>query len=271
MYRQLQPTDVVSPRDTKADVVSRDTKTDDRISRETKTDGRIEFPFGVPGSIQDILFRDQYVVGYNRQTKNPSWTVMHLNHEQTDTDREKSKFREDQEIPRMFRSHLKDYQHSGYDRGHLVPAADIRSSQKALDETFLLSNMSPQHLEFNRGYWASVERFVRHLKGFDNVWVYSGPLWLPEEADSKSMITFQVIGSPPNTYVPTHFFKIIHAQKDQKDYLGCFVFPNIAIKQPLTDFIVPLESIEIASGVQFLPLLDRRKTKSLCQSVNCTL
>ena len=58
---------------------------------------------------------------------------------------------EDESIPGMFRAKLQDYFRSGYDRGHMVPAADAKSSQDAMDETFLLSNIAPQvGVGFNR-------------------------------------------------------------------------------------------------------------------------
>jgi endonuclease G len=110
-------------------------------------------------------------------------------------DRTKSKFKEDPDIPVIFRSHLKDYQGSGYDRGHLVPAADILGSQEAMNQTFYLSNMSPQDPSFNRGYWALFEKFVRSLRNhFDDVYIVTGPLFLPTKEGNSYYIKYQVLG-----------------------------------------------------------------------------
>lgn len=96
-------------------------------------------------------------------------------------------------------------------RGHLAPAGDIKSSQLAINETFLLTNISPQVGNgFNRGYWLQVESFVRRLvHDFDDIYVVTGPLYLSkkDEKDEKSYVTYQVLGDLPNTAVPTHFFK----------------------------------------------------------------
>jgi len=61
------------------------------------------------------------------------------------------------------RSSLKDYCRSGYDRGHMVPAADQTFSQEAMNETFYLSNICPQNAHLNRVYWSKIEKSIRIL------------------------------------------------------------------------------------------------------------
>ena len=111
-------------------------------------------------------------------------------------------------IPGKFRSHLSDYVKSGYDRGHLVPAADITTNSRDLAETFLLSNCSPQNIGFNRGYWASLEKKIRSLtNSYSDVYILTGPLFIPHKEADGYYVKYKVIGDPPNTAVPTHFFK----------------------------------------------------------------
>ena len=76
--------------------------------------------------------------------------------------------------------------------------------------TTTVSNVCPQvALGFNRGYWSYLERFVRGLVfKFDDVYVITGPMYLPKkEADGHFYVRYRVLGDPPNTSVPTHFFK----------------------------------------------------------------
>lgn len=120
----------------------------------------------------------------------------------------------------MFRAHLLDYFKSGYDRGHMVPAADAKQSQQAMDETFLLTNIAPQVGDgFNRHYWAYVEAFVRNLTtSFEDVYVFTVPLFLPKRdgRDGKFRVTYEMIapqGQPPSIAVPTHFAKVVLASK----------------------------------------------------------
>ncbi|CAI4217910.1 unnamed protein product [Parascedosporium putredinis] len=168
-----------------------------------------------------------------------------------DGDRRGSTFLEDDSIPTKFRALLKDYFRSGYDRGHQMPAADAKWSQKAMDETFYLSNMCPQVGEgFNRDYWAHFEDFCRRLTG----------------------------RYPPSASVavPTHFYKVIFAEDGRAGgnvAIGAFVMPNAPIpnSKPLTDFEVPLEAIERASGLEFAEKLPLQRRRRLCAEGDCAI
>jgi len=87
-----------------------------------------------------------HVLGYDCATRNPAWVLERLTKEDVhgEGDRKVSKFKEDQLIERRFRSKLSDYARSGYDRGHMAPAMNHKASQQRMDDTFCLSNMSPQ-------------------------------------------------------------------------------------------------------------------------------
>jgi len=199
-------------------------------------------------------------------------------------DRGKSQFAEDEDVPAAFRAQLKDYFRSGYDRGHMVPAADAKSSQQAMDETFLLTNIAPQIGEgFNRHYWAYVEDFCRRLTGsFEDVYVFTVPLYLPaQQPDGKWRGSYEGIGNPPSISVPTHFAKVIltsrvpngrsvtDAARDIS--IGAFVLPNavIADEAPLSQFAVPVESVERAAGLTLFSPAVKNGAKQLCRETRC--
>ena len=107
--------------------------------------GHPALKYGLPVR-QRIRQFSGYVVGFDPATRNPMWVLEHLNKETANGngDRKNSKFKEDAAIEPRFRSKLKDYAGSGYDRGHMTPAMDHKFSQERMDDTFSMSNMSPQ-------------------------------------------------------------------------------------------------------------------------------
>lgn len=241
------------------------------------------FEYGFPGPISDVANRSALISSYDRRTRNPQWVIEHITPEslaRRDGDRKHSVFLEDDSVPVKFRGLLKDYFRSGYDRGHQVPAADCKWSQTAMNETFYLSNMCPQVGEgFNRDYWAHFEDFCRRLTGrYPSVRIVTGPLYLPRKdpVDNKWYVKYEMIGNPPSVAVPTHFYKVIFAEDGKVGgnvAIGAFVLPNAAIPntKPITDFEVPIEAVERASGLEFAAKLDITRRKRLCADTTCAL
>ncbi|CCH43177.1 Mitochondrial nuclease [Wickerhamomyces ciferrii] len=244
------------------------------------------FKYGFPGPIHDLQNRQEYISCYDRQKRNPYWVLEHITPESIKSngqvDRKKSVFKEDEKIPDTFKAKLKDYFRSGYDRGHQAPAANAKFNQEAMDETFYLSNISPQVGEgFNRDYWAHLEFFCRDLtKVYNNVRIVTGPLYLPKrQPDGKWRVSYEVIGNPPNVAVPTHFFKLIVAENPSKNpnddslSVTAFVLPNeeISNSTPLKSFEVPVEALERSSGLTLLQNVPQNKKKFLCREVDCSI
>ncbi|KAH6654547.1 mitochondrial nuclease [Truncatella angustata] len=243
------------------------------------------FEYGFPGPVSDIATRSALVSSYDRRLRNPHWVVEHITPAslaQRDGDRKHSAFLEDESVPEKFRAKLKDYFRSGYDRGHQVPAADCKWSQGAMNDTFFLTNMCPQVGEgFNRDYWAHFEDFCRRLTvRYPSVRIVTGPLYLPKKdpADDKWYVRYEVIGNPPNVAVPTHFYKVIFAESAPGSAsapvaIGAFVLPNAPIPngKPITDFEVPVEAVERASGLEFASKLPVTRRKRLCADTTCAL
>lgn len=240
------------------------------------------YKYGFPGPVHDLQKNQEFVACYDRATRNPYWVLEHITKESlkrgNGVDRKKSVFREDELIPLKFRARLRDYFRSGYDRGHNAPAADAKFSQQAMDETFALSNMSPQVGDgFNRDYWAHLEDFARRLtQRYDSVRVMTGPLYLPhQDGDDKFRVRYEVIGSPPNVAVPTHFFKLLVGERegDEQVAVAAFVLPNARIENltPLTSFQVPVEAVERSAGLELLHRVPHYNKRDLCKETRCEI
>ncbi|OBA21036.1 hypothetical protein METBIDRAFT_31658 [Metschnikowia bicuspidata var. bicuspidata NRRL YB-4993] len=240
------------------------------------------YKYGFPGPVHDLNKHAEFVTCYDRAKRNPYWVLEHITRDsikRTDgVDRKKSVFREDEAVPLKFRARLRDFFRSGYDRGHQAPAANAKFDQHAMDETFLLSNMSPQVGDgFNRDYWAHFEDFARRLtQKYDDVRIMTGPLYLPKLGDDgKYRVTYEVIGLPPNVAVPTHFFKLLVGENagSAAVAVGAFVLPNEPIDnaQPLTLFQVPVEALERSTGLELLHKVPYYNKKDLCQETRCEI
>ncbi|KAF5830433.1 DNA/RNA non-specific endonuclease [Dunaliella salina] len=224
--------------------------------------------YGMPET-ESVQVHDGFVTAFDFRTRNPKWVLEHITAEilNGSAERTNTTFFEDKGIDQWLRSRLDDYKDSGYDRGHLAPAADFRSSQKAMDQTFTLSNISPQVGQgFNRDYWARFEHFIRGVaRRCQEVRVVTGPLWLPSlDADGKWYMRHNMIGTAPSLVsVPTHFYKVVTAsgskaaasKGDNRIGVAAFVMPNAPIdpRTPLSAFVVPLEALEAAAGTRFFP------------------
>lgn len=105
-----------------------------------------------------------------------------------------------------------DYIRSGFDRGHMAPAADNKcSGKKAMEESFYFSNMAPQYGQLNRGDWKTLEIETRELaKSLDSIKVWTGSVGKQKR-----------IGS---VYVPTKCWKVIYIKKN-KEYRA-YIFEN---------------------------------------------
>jgi endonuclease G len=215
----------------------------------------IEKPW-MPKAIPQID-RQGYSLAYDAKNRNPAWVYEHLTNDklQGNADRENSAFKEDNNIPAIFRARLNDYKGSGFDRGHMACAADHKNNVEAMDDTFFMSNMCPQCPQLNRGFWAKLEKYTRDLtSSYSHVHVISGPLYLPrEESDGKRYVKYQVIGSN-DVAVPTHFFKVLRLEKPSGSTdTQAYIVPNepIASAAAIDSFKVTLDKVERVAGLIF--------------------
>ena len=203
-----------------------------------------------------ILKRMGYTVAYDGRTKTALWVYEELTQDSLDGDVDRNQFHflQDPDIPNVIRSDPEDYRRSGFDGGHLAPAADHKASKIEMRETFYLSNIAPQNSRFNRGYWSKFESYVRNLTNkYDIVRVITGPLYLPyQEIDGKKYVTYQVIGDN-NVAVPTHFFKVITAENRLSKEQWAYVMPNKRIDKntPFSDFQTTVSKVEKMAGIIF--------------------
>lgn len=204
---------------------------------------RIALPAPIEGRQETILYHTGYVVSYNSDWKIPNWVAWELTAEEVDGDLPREDcFMEDPTFDGP-QATLADYRNSGYTRGHMVPAADMKWSRKAMEECFYLTNMCPQKADFNSGNWGQLERQCRHWAKRDSaILIVCGPI---VGASARH------IGEGRVT-VPTGFFKVILSLHGKTPRAIGFIYPHRNQKGArLEDFMMTVDEVERRVGIDF--------------------
>ncbi|MBK7384872.1 MAG: DNA/RNA non-specific endonuclease [Flavobacteriales bacterium] len=145
-----------------------------------------------------------------------------------------------------------DYWNSGYDRGHLVPSADMRWNLDAMKATYLYSNISPQVPELNRGTWAELEDWGRRYVNYSKrrIFVVTGPVL------RDGLPTMQKADRQNEVSIPEYFFKVIADLDGDQPKAIAFVMRNAAQEYPPISYSVTVDSVEAFTGIDFFPALD---------------
>ncbi len=203
---------------------------------------------GIPAMTDVVIDRRGYALGYSEKHEQPLWVTYRLSAAEADggTAKRSDDFRIDPYIS-TGSARAEDYAGSGFDRGHLAPAADMAWSEKAMSESFYFSNMSPQEPDFNRGIWRKLEAKVRDWavdKG--ELQVVTGPLFL----NSGRFIGRNKVA------VPQAYYKVLYAPKAKPPAMIGFILPNAGSSRDLQEFAVTVDQVESATGLEFFTSVD---------------
>ena len=199
-----------------------------------------------------IITHTGYSLLYNEANEQASWVAYNLTKEETKKIYDRTdKFITDPQIT-TGTANENDYSGSGYDRGHLAPAADMGWSPTAMAESFYYSNMSPQLPGFNRGIWKKLEELVRTWAvEYNSLFIVTGPVLTSG---------LQSIGAD-KVSVPGYFYKVI-LDYEEPDIKGIgFIMRNTSSSEPLQNFAVTIDSVEKFTGIDFYPALPDAQEK----------
>lgn len=199
-----------------------------------------------------VVKHQHYVLGYSEDYEQAAWVAYELTSEEslTTTIDRKDAFRPDPLVLTGSAS-LADYSKSGFDRGHLAPAADFRFDDTAMSESFYMSNMSPQRPEFNRGGWKKLEALFRDYAIVKNgIHIVTGPVLID---------TLKSIGNN-QVSIPNYYYKV--AITDSLESIA-YLMPNARITSDLEQYIVSIDSIEALTRIDFFHELPDDKEDSI--------
>lgn len=183
----------------------------------------------------EIIRHTAYTLCYSEKDEQPLWVAYRLTSQMIQgTAKRKNNFRSDPLVSEKS-AQLSDFRKSGYDRGHLAPAADMKLNEHLMSESFYMSNMSPQLPGFNRGIWKHLEAWIRkNAQHEGTLLVVTGPIFYSDERKS--------IGSNQVSIPDAYYKAIIDLYGAPKGI--AFILPHEPSKQPLSHFTVTIDELE---------------------------
>jgi len=197
---------------------------------------------------EHILQYTGFVSSYNHSTLVPDWVAYELTADEVDgTYTATSNFSRDPNL-RGRQASREDYSHSGWDKGHMVPKADLKWSEKAWWESHYFTNICPQNHQLNGGSWNSLEKQVRRwAQRYGRIYVVAGPIFTD--------CAYGIIGTA-NVQIPDAFFKALLAPTDDGYKAIAFVMANDDRPHPLRKSVMSVDQLEEQIGRDLFPSLD---------------
>jgi endonuclease G len=238
-------------------------------------------PFGahqstVANDNAQLLFQNGYVMSHDPDLRTAIWSSYRL--EASDIQGASGQdrvncFRRDPRLTKSIAATPADYNEPVYDQGHMANDPDMKDDLIEQINTYVMSNMSPQHCRFNRGIWLSLEHLTRiwaNEGAYDNILVTSGAIFDRDangvrDLDSDALM-MESRSNKKRVAVPTHYFKIILRQDESGWKSISFLLDHDndddgtswnEVKPDVMTTIQSISDIEVMSGLRIHPALDR--------------
>ncbi|WP_278034161.1 DNA/RNA non-specific endonuclease [Flavobacterium nitratireducens] len=194
-----------------------------------------------------IVYHHYFTLSYNEKAEQAEWVAYELKKDYIKrSDFKRPFFIQDPKVKTQS-ADWRNYKKSGYDKGHLCPAADMEFDLDAYNDTFYTSNISPQQPEFNSGIWNRIEQKMRFWAvKFDGLFIVTGGVL---KGNKRTIGTEKVV-------VPNYFYKIALNHSNGNYKLIAFLVPNEKSTRSIFDYVVSVDEIESLTGIDFFPKLD---------------
>jgi endonuclease G, mitochondrial len=197
----------------------------------------------IKGGDNELILHKGYHLSYNEKFEQPNWVAYILTRAQVRNKAAErgNNFRPDPKVSTESASPA-DYKKSGYDKGHIAPAADMGWSVETMSESFFMSNMSPQTPEFNRGIWKELEEQVRiWADKNDSLYVVSGPVFINNKGEiGKNQVA-----------IPGYYYKVVMDISQPSIKAIAFYLPNGKSDKSFFDYALSVKELENKTGFDF--------------------
>lgn len=203
---------------------------------------------GVPQGVkQQMVDYTGFTVSFNADAHQPNYVAWELTADKLDGQAQReSKFNTDEAVDGC--ATIADYRRSGFDRGHMMPAADAKWSADAMTESHLLTNICPQDHKLNGGAWATLEGNCRKWAARDSaIIIICGPVLCDRMPRS--------IGSDNRVPVPERFFKVVLAPYSIPLRGIGFIMNNGQVDGGVQTSAVSIDQVEAITGFDFFASL----------------
>lgn len=233
--------------------VTSDAKTKTNAKKQVESKGRIQnstsefqnslLDVRIPQSLKSqVKDYEGFRLSFNSDNHTPNWVAWELLGTETDGPNSRyNKFWQDEEMEGC--PVTRDYSNSGYDRGHLCPAADQKWSEQAMIDCFALTNMAPQANALNTGAWKTLENKERLWAKRDSaIVIVAGPIYEKEDTQRIGNIGVRV---------PSAFYKVMIAPYLDQPRGIAFVYPNMSAPGNMQNYVMTIRDVEKLTGFDF--------------------
>lgn len=205
------------------------------------------FDYYPTSTSNQIIKHDNYTLSYKEEYEQAEWVAYELKKGRySNQDYQRPFFIEDPMV-KTGSADWRNYKNSGYDKGHLCAAGDMKFSKAAFEETFFTSNISPQDREFNSGIWNRLEQKTRYWANkYDGIYVVTGGVLKDN---------LETIGKE-DVAVPDYFYKVLLNKNNGNYKMIAFLMPNEDSEKGLYEFVVSVDEVEKLTGINFFPKLE---------------
>ena len=209
-----------------------------------------ELPIYETEEQRELIIHKGYTLSYREVYEQSEFVMYVLNHGNSKVSRTND-FKTDYSVSTKSAT-PQDYYKSGYDKGHLAPAADFSYSKELMSESFYMSNMSPQTPGLNRGPWKFLEEYFRNLgEKYDKVYIITGPVLGSDDISDS----YKEIGEN-KVKIPYLFYKCGLFIKDNDYYMISFLMPNEIFSRNFEDYQCTTNDIESLVNMNFFSFID---------------
>lgn len=233
--------------------------TGDSTTPATATADDLQYVVTNPALDSELIHYTGMTVSFNPTLHIPNWVAYELTADEARGDEPRTnRFAADPDVSGC--ADPDDYRNTGFDRGHMAPAADMKWSSEAMRESFYMTNIAPQEHRLNSGAWSKLESKCRERALRDSaVIIITGPV----STDPVEMH----IGTT-GVAVPARFFKVILSPYTVPPTAIGFVMPNGYVEGGIQASAVSVDEVEAITGHDFFSALPDEIENEVEQKVN---